>query len=48
LGANGWLNQLQIIACDRRKAFKQWPVGIFPGIGDEVKLERGEFDIGRQ
>jgi len=43
LGSNFWLDQLQIIACGRRKTFKQRPVRIFPGIGGEVKFERGNL-----
>jgi len=48
LGANGWLDQLQIIACCGRKAFKQCPVGIFPDIGREVEFEWINLGGGRK
>ena len=48
LGSNGWLDQLQIIASSWSKTFKQRPVRIFPGIGGEVKFERGNLCIGRR
>jgi len=48
LSSNGWLDQLQIIANCQRKTFEQRPIGIFPGIGGEVKFERGDLGIGRR